>query len=157
MDHLAETKAGFLSKVEDYATGQSSRFALPLDELIRWSEEAGLVFARHGGANELVKFCLPGTSSTFWAATPRRGDGGKFTLLSTASFPERLRAMAREEFARIEAKPQRPDGVPELPFTQLIWEPYRKLVLELMGKLLEELKPAEKSPPAELTVSQTPV
>src|SRR5258706_13464813 len=101
MSHLAAARAGFLDKVEGYAPGQADRFAPALDELIRWSEDRGLVFAPRRGVAELVRFAEPGSGLTFWTATPRTGDGAKLTLLDAPRFPEPLRAIARDELARI--------------------------------------------------------
>src|SRR4029079_1887347 len=118
-------------KVEGYAPGQSSRFAPPLDELIRWSGENGLEFTHHPGVHDLVKFSVPGSKVSFWSAAPRTGDGGKLTLLDDPRVPGPLRAAARDELARINGKAAQPDGAPEVAFTKLIWGPYRERVLDL--------------------------
>ena len=104
MNDLATARADFLEKVEGYASGQSARFAPPLDELIRWSEENGLEFTPHAGVHDLVKFSVPGSKMAFWSATPRTGDGAKLTLLNDPRFPEPLRTLARDELARIDGK-----------------------------------------------------
>ncbi|MFO0851620.1 MAG: hypothetical protein U0871_24120 [Gemmataceae bacterium] len=139
MEDLATAKARLLAKVEGYAPGQAVRFTPALDELIRWSEENGLRFAPHAGVHHLVKFCVPGRSAPFWAATPRTGDGCKLTLLADPRFPEPLRTVARTELARIDWKPVKPDGPPEVAFTKLIWPPHRAAVLALMTQLLAEI------------------
>lgn len=144
MDDLATARADFLEKVEGYARGQAVRFTPPLDELIRWSQENGLEFTHHTGVHDLVKFSVPGAKMAFWSAIPRTSDGGKLTLLNDPRFPEPLRTAARDELARIDGKAVRPDGVPEVAFTKLIWEPYRIRVLELMGQLLDGLRQAEE-------------
>jgi hypothetical protein len=146
MSDLATARADFLEKVEWYASGQSARFAPALDELIRWSEENGLEFTPHTGVHDLVKFSVPGAKMAFWSVTPRTGDGAKLTLLNDVRFPESLRTTAREELARINGKPAKPDGVPEVAFTNLIWEPHRARILALMGQLLDGVgRPASAS------------
>jgi hypothetical protein len=143
MNDLATARADFLEKVEGYASGQSVRFAPALDELIRWSETNGLEFTPHAGVHDLVKFSAPGANMAFWTVTPRTGDGAKLTLLNDPRFPEPLRALARDELARIDGKPLQPEGVPELAFTKLIWEPYRVRVLDLMARLLDGVRRPE--------------
>jgi hypothetical protein len=140
MSDLTTARADFLAKVEGYASGQSARFAPPLDELIRWSEANGLAFAPHAGVHDLVKFSVPGSKTAFWSATPRTGDGAKLTLLNDPRFPEPLRALARDELAQIGRQAAPPGDVPEVAFTNLIWEPYRKRVLDLMARLLDGLR-----------------
>lgn len=139
MSDLATARAAFLAKVEQYASGQAARFAPPLDELIRWSEDSGLEFTPHTGVHDLVKFSVPGARMAFWSATPRTGDGAKLTLLNDPRFPEPLRTLARNELARIDGKAERSEGVPEVAFTKLIWGPYRARVLALMAQLLDGL------------------
>lgn len=141
MSDLATVRGRFLDRVHGYEPGQSVRFAAPLDELIRWSEANGLVF-HDPGAKEFVRFSVPGTGWAFWSALPRATDGAKFTLFSDPRAPEFLRATARDELARIDGRPAPPEGVPELAFTKLIWEPYRMRVLDLMARLREAVKPA---------------
>ena len=141
MNDLATARADFLERVEGYAPGQAARFAPALDELIRWSEASGLEFTPHAGVHDLVKFSAPGAAMAFWSAAPRAGDGAKLTLLNDPRFPEPLRALARDELARIDGKPFRPEGVPEVAFTQLIWAPYRARVLDLMARLLDGVSP----------------
>ena len=143
MNDLATARADFLAKVDDYADGQGARFAPALDELIRWSEANGLEFTPHAGVHDLVKFSAPGAAMAFWTATPRPGDGAKLTLLNDPRFPEPLRALARDELARIDGKSAQPGGVPEVAFTKLIWAPYRARVLDLMGRLLDGVRPRE--------------
>ena len=140
MSDLAAARKAFLYKVEEYAAGQSSRFAPVLDELIRWSGENGLEFSHHDGIHDLVKFTVPGASKAFWSVTPRTGDGAKFTLLTDPRFPESLRTEARGELAQIDPKADATKSVPELAFTKLIWEPYRERVLKLMGRLLDRVR-----------------
>jgi hypothetical protein len=140
VNDLVTARTDFLEKVEGYASGQSARFAPPLDELIRWSEEHGLEFTHHTGVHDLVKFSLPGAKMAFWSATPRTGDGAKLTLLNDPRFPEPLRTLARDELARIDGKPFQDEGVPEVAFTKLIWAPYRARVLDLMARLLDGLR-----------------
>jgi hypothetical protein len=155
MNDLATARAGFLEKVNSYASGQSVRFAPVLDELTRWSEVNGLQFSHQSGVHNLIKFSLPKVKMAFWSATPRTGDGGKLTLLNDSRFPEPLRTMARDELARIGRKVAEPGEVPEVAFTMLIWEPYRIRVLDLMARLLDGLKrPAlESNSAAEATSS----
>ncbi len=136
MSDLTTARADFLEKVEQYASGQSARFAPPLDELIRWSEANGLEFTPHAGVHDLVKFSVPGSKMAFWSATPRTGDGAKLTLLNDPRFPEPLRTLARDELARIGRPVAPPGDVPEVAFTNLIWGPYRTRVLDLMARLL---------------------
>ena len=140
MSDLATTRADFLAKVEGYASGQSVRFAPPLDELIQWSEANGLEFTPNTGVHDLVKFSAPGAKMAFWTATPRTGDGAKLTLLNDPRFPEPLRTLARDELARIDGKAVQPEGVPELAFTTLIWAPYRVRLLDLMARLLDGMR-----------------
>jgi hypothetical protein len=147
MSDLTTTRAGFLDKVEGYASGQAARFAPALDELARWSEANGLEFTPHPGVHALFKFSAPGAAA-FWSATPRTGDGAKLTLLDDRRFPEPLRSLARDELARIDGKAAHPDGVPELAFTKLIWAPYRARVLELMARLLDGVRRPETVPAA---------
>jgi hypothetical protein len=146
MNDLATARADFLEKVEGYASGQSTRFAPALDELIRWSEANGLEFTHHTGIHDLVKFTVRGAKMAFWSATPRTGDGAKLTLLNDPRFPEPLRTLARDELARIDGKAVQFEGVPEVAFTMLIWGPYRARIIDLMGRLLEGLRqPAQES------------
>jgi hypothetical protein len=130
----------FLAKVEVWAPGQSIRFAPALDDLIKWSEENawGVQFTHHAGVHHLVKYCVPGVNTPFWSAVPRTGDGARFTLLNEPHqrFPEALRNEAREELCRIGGVKSSSEGVPEVAFTKLIWEPYRLRVLDLMTKML---------------------
>jgi hypothetical protein len=143
MNDCAKARAEFLERVEGYASGQSARFAPALDELIRWSEANGLEFAPHAGVHDLVKFSAPGATMAFWSATPRVSDGAKLTLLNDRRFPEPLRTLARDELARIDGKAVRPEGVPEVAFTKLIWGPYRVRVLDLMARLLDGMRQPE--------------
>jgi len=143
MSDLATTRADFLAKVEGYASGQSVRFAPPLDELIQWSEANGLEFTPNTGVHDLVKFSVPGVPMAFWSATPRTGDGAKFTLLNDPRFPESLRTLARGELAGIDGKPEQSAGVPEVAFTKLIWGPYRARLLDLMARLLEGVRQSQ--------------
>ena len=140
MSDLATARAAFLEKVEGWASGQAARFAPALDELIRWSQENGLAFTPHAGVHDLVKFSVPGATMAFWSATPRTGDGAKLTLLNDPRFPEPLRALARDVLARVDGKAVRPEGVPEVAFTKLIWGPYRAQVLDLMARLLDGVR-----------------
>jgi hypothetical protein len=139
MSDLATALASFQSKVERYAEGQGSRFALVLDELIEWSGKNNLDYTPHVGIHEVVKFSAGGAKMAFWTVTPRVVDGAKFTLLGDPQFPEKLRTKAREELAIIDGKKAPMVGVPEVAFTKLIWEPYRERVLNLMDRLLAEL------------------
>ena len=148
MNDLATARTNFLAKVEGWASGQASRFAPPLDELIRWSEENGLEFTHHTGVHDLVKFSVPGSKMAFWSATPRTGDGGTLTLLNDPRFPESLRTTARDELAQIDGKAALPGAVPEVAFTNLIWEPYRKRVLDLMARLLDGVRRPEPDSPS---------
>lgn len=143
MNDLTTARADFLEKVEGYASGQSARFAPPLDELIRWSEANGLEFTHHPGVHDLVKFSVPGARMAFWSATPRTGDGAKLTLLNDPRFPEPLRTLARDELAQIDRTVALPGEVPEVAFTNLIWEPYRKRLLDLMARLLDGVRQPE--------------
>lgn len=143
MNDLATARAAFLEKVERYASGQSARFAPPLDELIRWSEENGLEFTHHTGVHDLVKFSVPGTGMAFWSATPRTIDGAKLTLLNDPRFPEPLRTLARDELAGIDGKAVVPGGIPEVAFAKLIWAPYRVRLLDLMARLLDGVRRPE--------------
>lgn len=136
MNDLTRARSYFLSKVEGYAQGQSSRFAPALDELIRWSGENQLTFTQHVGTHDLVKFSVPGSKMAFWSVMPRIADGAKLTLLNDPRFPETLRCDARDELARIDGKTALPRSIPEVAFTKLIWEPYRERVLDLMDRLL---------------------
>jgi hypothetical protein len=140
MSDITAARKAFLFKVEEYASGQSARFAPVLDELIRWSGENGLEFSHHDGLHDLVKFTVPGATKAFWSVTPRTGDGAKFTLLTDPRFPESLRTEARDELAQIDRKSDPAKSIPELAFTKLIWEPYRERVLKLMGRLLEQMR-----------------
>ena len=140
MNHLESARSLFLTKVEGYASGQASRFAPALDELIRWSDENSLKFTHHTGTHDLVKFSVAGAKMTFWSVTPRMSDGAKFTLLNDSRFDESLRCEARDELARIDGKAALPRGIPEVAFTKLIWGPYRERVLDLMDRLLECVK-----------------
>jgi hypothetical protein len=146
MNDLATTRADFLGRVEGYASGQSARFATPLDELIRWSEENGLEFTPHAGVHDLLKFSAPGTKMTFWSAAPRTGDGAKLTLLNDSRFPEPLRTIARNELAEIDGKAAKADAVPELAFTKLLWAPYRAQVLNLMARMLDGMRQPDPPP-----------
>ncbi|QEL17416.1 hypothetical protein [Limnoglobus roseus] len=151
MTDLAAAKANFLSRVESMESGESARFAPLLDALIAWSEQNGLAYTRHVGQGGVLKFALPGSKAAFWAATPRKTDGGKLTILADAKFPEALRVMVREELLLIKGHPvARPSWEPSLPekgaevaFINLIWGPHRDRVMNLMGQLLTELRRPE--------------
>lgn len=145
MSDLATARASFLDKVNGYAPGQAVRFTPALDALIAWSEANGLVFTG-SKARELVKFSVPDSRLAFWSAMPRTDDGAKFMLLTEPKFADSLRAMARDELAKINGKDALPDAAPSMPFTKLIWEPYRTRVLDLMGRLLAELNRPETAP-----------
>jgi hypothetical protein len=140
MNDLATARADFLARVEGYASGQGIRFSPPLDELIGWSETNGLAFVPHVGVNDLVKFADAGATMAFWSATPRTGDGAKFTLLNDPRFPEPLRTLARDELSDIDGTKVQPKSVPEVAFTKLIWPPYRQRVLTLMARLLDGIR-----------------
>jgi hypothetical protein len=141
---IAAGTVRFLSAVEGYAPDQAARFAPALDELIRWSEENGLKYRPPTGAQSLVRYAVG--SRVFWSVVARTGDGAKLTLLNDPTFPEPLRDAARTELARIDRKLEKDGGVPEVALTQLIWEPYRKRVLELMARLLAEIMaPADET------------
>jgi hypothetical protein len=142
MSDLATAKSNFLSRVEDWAPAQAARFAPIVDELIRWSEENGLEFTRPTGAHALVRFRVPGTGMPFWVVSARTGDGAKLTILADPRFPEPLRSEARDELSRIGRKAADPESAPELALTHLIWEPYRQRVLDLMSRLLAEVRGA---------------
>jgi hypothetical protein len=141
MNNLVTARAAFLKKVEDHVSGESARFAMPLDELISWSEGHGLAFAPHGGVHDLLKFSIPGATLAFWLLTPRPGDGAKLNLLGATGFPENLRTLARDELALIDGTASKPEGPPVVSFTKMIWGPYRARILTLMGRLLDELQP----------------
>lgn len=138
MSDIAADRAKFLAAVEAYASGQAARFAPALDELIRWSEENGLEYRPPTGAQTLIRYAAGGR--IVWSVVARSGDGAKLTLLNDLSFPEPLRDAARTELANLDRKPEKEGGVPEVALTQLIWEPYRKQVLELMTRLLAGIR-----------------
>lgn len=144
MTDLATACSSFLSRVEAYAEGQSSRFALVLDALIEWSAENDLEYTPHTGAADVIKFTAVGSKMAFWSVTPRTSDGSKFTLLNDSHFPEALRTEARNELALIDKRKVTQNGIPELAFTKLVWEPYRIQVLALMDRLLEGIKNPER-------------
>ena len=147
MSDLATARTTFLSRVEDWAPYQSARFAPVLDALVAWSEENGLEFTRPTGANTSVRYRVPGSKMPFWAVAARTGDGAKFTLLADPRFPEALRTLAREELSRIGRKPAVAESAPEMALTHLIWEPYRRQILDLMSRLLDAVRePAEAAP-----------
>jgi hypothetical protein len=81
MNDLDASLGNFLARVEGYAPGQRTRFAPPLDELIRWSEDHGLVFDPPTGLQEVVKYRIP-DGLVVWTATPRTGDGAKLTVFA---------------------------------------------------------------------------
>src|SRR5690349_12453409 len=130
MIDLTTAKACFLDRVNGYAPGQAARFTPALDALIAWSEANGLTFTP-SKVNEAVKFSAPGSRLSFWSVSPRTDDGAKFSLLTEPKFPESRRATARDDLARINHKEALPDAVAMLPFTKLIWEPYRARVIAL--------------------------
>lgn len=134
MNTTAADATRFLAAAEGYAEGQSARFGPVLDELIEWSRERGLTYRPPTGAQSLVRFAVG--RRVFWAVTARPGDGAKLTLLNDATFPADLRDAARTELARIDRKPEKEGGVPEVAFAQLIWGPYRQRVLDLMDRSL---------------------
>jgi hypothetical protein len=139
LSDIAADRAKFLAAVEGYAPGQAARFAPALDELIRWSEANGLEYRPPTGAQALVRYAA--TGRVFWSAVARPGDGAKLTLLNDAGFPGPLRDAARTELARLGRTAEKDGGVPEVALTMLIWEPYRKQVLELMTRLLAGVTP----------------
>jgi len=132
MSDLTAARAKFLARVEELASGQSSRFAPALDALIAWSAENDLVFAPPSASQFTVRFRRAGEKTYVWVAMPRSGDGAKLTL----GGPESMMNEARAGLSRIDAKPMNDQRPPELAFTYLIWTPHREAVLTLMGKLL---------------------
>jgi hypothetical protein len=146
MSDLPTARQRFLDKVSSYEPGQATRFAGPLDELIRWSEANALVYT-DSGTKDLIRFSVAGMG-VFWSAIPRVADGARFALLSGPRFAGELKATARDELARIDGKDALPDAVPTLAFGKLIWEPYRVRVLDLMSQLLTGLKPTQAKSPA---------
>jgi hypothetical protein len=151
LSDLLAARANFLAKVEDHAWGQSTRFAPILDELIRWSQENGLDYRPPTAAQALVRYATDGR--IFWSVVARTGDGAKFTLLNDPGFPARLRDEARGELARLDRKAEKEEGVPEVALTKLIWEPYRRTVLDLMTRLLAQITgPPPSAGPAALDV-----
>lgn len=147
MSDIAKAKVKFLSTVEGYAAGQSARFAPALDELIRWSDENGLEYRPPTAAQTLIRYALGGR--IFWSVVARTGDGAKLTLLNDLSFPAPLRDAARTELARLDRKAEKEGGVPEVALTNLIWEPYRKQVLETMSRLLAAITAPANEPSPE--------
>jgi hypothetical protein len=143
MTDLATACSTFLSRVESYAEGQSSRFAHVLDELIEWSAENDLDYTPHSGAADVIKFTPVGSKMAFWTVTPRSSDGAKFTLLNDSHFPEALRTEARNELAALDKRAATQNGIPEVAFTKLVWEPYRVRVLALMDRLLAGIRNPE--------------
>lgn len=142
MNDLATARGRFLDKVNSYAPGEAVRFTGPLDELIGWSEANELVFTP-SSVHEPIRFALPDTRLVFWSASPRTSDGAKFAVLGDPRYPAALRTTARDELARIDGKAALPEAIPAMPFTKLIWEPYRTRVLALMTELLAGVKRAE--------------
>lgn len=147
MSDLATARTTFLSRVEDWAPAQSARFAPVLDALVAWSQENGLEFTRPTGVNSSVRYRVPGSKMPFWAVTARTGDGAKLTLLADPRFPEELRKVARDELARLGRKAAaHPEASPEVALTHLIWEPYRRQVLDLMARLLDAVRGVDAVP-----------
>ena len=62
---------------ERFAPGQATRFSPALDELIRWSEEHGLLFTPKNGSQHVVTFGVPDIEKSFWSARPRSGRRGE--------------------------------------------------------------------------------
>ena len=140
MNEIAKGRKFFLSKVEQFSSGDSLRFAPVVDELIQWSRDNGLEFVPNTGVNKLLTFSIPGTGMAFWVVTPLVGDGAKIALLGDPKFPEPLRSEARNELAEIGKKKALAKSIPELAFAKLIWAPYRAQILTLMTRLLKEVQ-----------------
>jgi len=150
---LATATTDFLAKVESYAHGQAARFSPVLDELIRWSQGRGLEFVGPSRSLHAVTFRIPGAGSYFWTVRPRTGDGAKFGLLTDAGYqlPVGMLEEACREMNRICGSKDETKTAPEVPFTTLIWEPYRVRVLALMERLLAAMT-SQNSPPAKASV-----
>lgn len=134
MSDVVTARTNFLSQVESFAPGQSTRFAPAVDELIRWSEENGLRYVPPTGAKTQIRYAA--ADRIFWSVVARTGDGAKLTLLNDPGFPGSLRDAARAELAQMDGKAEKEGGVPEVALTKLIWPAYREQALELMARLL---------------------
>jgi len=139
---VATARANFLSRVDDYALGDSARLAPVLDEMIRWSVDNGLEHRPPTGVQTLVRYAAGGR--VFWSVAPMRDEGARFTLLADLGFPESLRDEARTVLARINWGSAKKTGAesdaPALPLAKLMWEPYRRTVLDLMSRLLDGIR-----------------
>ena len=129
---LPAARSRFLARVEEFSPGQAARFAPALDALVEWSVGNGLVFEPPTGKQFQIRFRLPHERTPAWTATPRSGDGGKFSI----GGPVSLHSAMRKAFAQIDGNPVIESRQPELAFTYLIWMPYRTAILELMEKMI---------------------
>ncbi len=149
MSDLAAAKAAFLDAVQTLAPDRVGRFAVVLDDLVAWSEQfhPRLQFVWHAGGRgsqrqHLVKYCVPGVPSPFWAAWPKGADGAKLSVLTDRGkeFPEHLREEARVELAAIDGREPKAGESPEVAFAQLIWPANRERVKALLARLLGQLE-----------------
>lgn len=145
MSNLQRAKSDFLAEVGRYVPDVVKGFERVLDDLVLWSEQhkPDIEFVWHEGNDGrvrqmLVKYCVPGIPSPFWAAWPRAKDGAKLSLLTDANaFPEELREAARAGLATIGKEDV--FEVPEVSFGSLIPQVRRDQLKALMERLLKDL------------------
>src|SRR4051794_1532948 len=99
----ADDRAAFLEAVRNYAPAEAEAYGTALDDLIGWTRLQGeaLQFVARDGEQSIVKFCVPGVATPFWAAYPRKHDGAKLTVFPEphADVPEEVRDLARQQLA----------------------------------------------------------
>jgi len=145
MKDLEAAKKDFFAGIPHDSAFFEVPFRPILDELIAWSEQYSnvLTFTWHEGKpgverQSLVKYCLTGTASPFWAVWPRPKDGAKLTLLTDKdAFPGDLRNLARERLAAIGG--HKPKPVPEISMQSMIPQKTRAEVIELMTGLMKQV------------------
>jgi hypothetical protein len=130
----------FLQAVGGYAPTKNAVYANVLDDLIEWTRLQGdaLHFVARDGDQCIVKFCVPGVDTPFWAAYPRKHDGAKLTVFPEphALIPEEVREWARRELAELEGRQPTPNSQPMVSFAVLQERTARERVKELFQKML---------------------
>jgi hypothetical protein len=139
----ADDRSAFLEAVRGYAPSKTKAYAVALDDLIGWTCLQGddLRFVARDGDQSIVKFCVPGVDTPFWAAYPRKVDGAKLTVFPEphASIPEDVREMARQRLAEMEGDDPAPNSQPMVSFRVLEDCTVRERVKELFQEMLRRL------------------
>ena len=150
MSGLSTERAPFLAKVGEYKPRRAVRIGEVLNALVEWSEGRGgeIEFTPHTGSagrepQALVKYCVPGVGTPFWAAYPRAADGAKLHVLTDPHprFPEDLRREAREVLAGLDGRRPNPTECPVVSFETLADPAALASLLALLASVLDRLGP----------------